>query len=57
MDDKKAATILMSLLDKNDLKDEEKEAIRMAIGLFSWTALSQSRVKKLKDKQEKSANW
>lgn len=52
MDDKKAISVLMKLLDKKILNKEESEAISSAIGLFSWTSLSQSRMKKLKAKQD-----
>ncbi len=55
MDDKKAVTILLKLLNKN-LLNEEKEALRAAIGVLSWTSLSKSRLKALsrarKDKLE-----
>lgn len=57
MDDKKAAAILMSLLKKNLLNNEEKEAVESAIGILSWTALSKSRLKKLKDKRGKDLKW
>ncbi len=57
MDDKKAATILLSLLDKRSLDNEEREAIKTAVGILSWTCLSKSRIKALKDKREKDAKW
>jgi len=52
MDDKKAAEILMELLKKYPLNNEEKEAIESAIGLFSWTSLAKSRMNSLKKKQK-----
>lgn len=57
MEDKKAAAILMKLLQKDLLNAEEKEAVSAAIGILSWTSLSQSRIKKLKAKKDKSAKW
>ena len=58
MDDKKAANILLGLLDKYSLTAEEKEAVKNAIGILGWTALAKSRVKGLvtarKNKVEKA---
>jgi hypothetical protein len=45
MEDQKAAEILLSLLKKSQLSQEEKEALKNAIGILSWTKLSQSRLK------------
>lgn len=50
MDDKKAAEILIKLLKKNELDDEEKEAVKNAIGILSWTSLAKSRIKEQKKK-------
>lgn len=57
MDDKKAATILIKLLEKHSFNAEEKEAVKSAIGILSWTYLAKSGIKKRKDKIEKSAKW
>lgn len=57
MEDKKAINILMKLLKKYQLSAEEKEAVSSAIGIFSWTSLSKNRIRALKDKREKSAEW
>lgn len=57
MDDKKAATILIGLLEKYSLNGEEKEAIKSAIGILSWTYLFKSRIKRRKDKLKKSIEW
>lgn len=57
MDDKKAAEILINLLKKYSLTKGEKEAVESAIGILSWTTLSKSRIKKMKDKKEKSIKW
>ncbi len=54
MEDKKAADILMKLLDKKILNAEEKEAVSTAIGILSWTVLSQSRIKAMKTKRDKN---
>ncbi len=54
MDDKKAATILISMLKKYSLNSEEKDAIKSAIGILSWTYLSKSIIKRRKDKLKKS---
>ena len=39
MNDKKAIEILTQMLAKYPLADEEKEAVRDAIGILSWTKL------------------
>jgi len=57
MDDKKTTAILMRLLEKNILNEDEKEALKAAIGTLSWTALAGSRLKKQKDKRDKSVKW
>ncbi|MBI4779494.1 hypothetical protein HY797_03525 [Candidatus Falkowbacteria bacterium] len=57
MEDKKAIIILMNLLKKASLKAEEKKAVSAAIGILSWTSLSQSRIKALKAKRDKSVKW
>ena len=57
MEDKKAITILISLLNKRLLSAEEKEAVSSAIGILSWTSLSQSKIKALRAKQDKSTRW
>lgn len=53
MNDKEAATILIKLLAKYPLSEEEKEAITSAIGILSWTALSEGRIKSIKNKRER----
>ena len=57
MDDKKAAAVLLSLLDKHELSVEEKEAVKIAIGILGWTSLSKSRIATLKSKKDKSTQW
>ena len=57
MDDKKSIEILQRVLEKYSLTDEEKEAVRSAIGVFSWTSLSAGRIKSIKKKKEKDLEW
>jgi hypothetical protein len=57
MEDKKAAEILQSFLDKYPLNDEEKEAVKTTVGLLHWASLAQSRIKNKKAKIEKSTWW
>jgi len=57
MEDKKAASILIKMLNKHSFNAEEKEAVLSAIGILSWTSLSQSRIKAKKAKREKSVKW
>lgn len=57
MEDKRAITILIKLLDKHLLNAEEKEAVSNAVGILSWTSLSQSRIKALQAKRDKSTKW
>jgi len=52
MQDKEAAKILMRMGDKHALSDEEKEAVSAAIGILSWTALGQSRIKNIAKAQK-----
>jgi len=57
MDDKKTAAILLKLLGKYPFVDEEKEAIKTAVGILGWTALAKGRLRKIKEKQEKDKAW
>jgi len=57
MEYQKAIAILKSLLDKHLLDDEEKEAVMTAMGLLSWASLSKSKIKALKTKRDKAAEW
>ena len=52
MEDKQAIEILMKLLEKYSLTGEEKEAVRSAIGILSWTKLAAGRIKSLKKAQK-----
>ncbi|OGZ04813.1 MAG: hypothetical protein A2845_05640 [Candidatus Lloydbacteria bacterium RIFCSPHIGHO2_01_FULL_49_22] len=54
MDDKKAIEVLLGLIEKGVLNEEETEAVRSAIGVLSWTSLAESRLRSLKAKKEKS---
>ncbi len=42
----------MKLLDKDQLEDEEREAVFTAIGVLAWTSLSKSKIKAMRDKRE-----
>lgn len=53
MKDKKAIDILLKMLNKYPLGAEEKEAILAAVGVLSWTSLSESGIKAQKAKREK----
>lgn len=57
MDDKKAAAILIGLFKKHSLNSEEKEALKSAIGILSWTSLSKSGIKRQREKLLKSVEW
>ena len=57
MDDKKAVNILISLLEKYPFSLKEKEALKEAIGILSWSSLAQSRITAKKTKQVKDASW
>jgi len=52
MQDKEAIEILMRMGDKYALSDEEKAAVSAAIGILSWTALGQSRIKNIAKAQK-----
>jgi len=39
MEDSKAVKILIAILKKYPLEDDEKEALKRAIGLMGWTKL------------------
>lgn len=61
MDHKKAAAILISLLDKRLFDADEKEAVLIAIGVLGWTSLSESklreRAKARRAKKNKDTEW
>ena len=45
------------MLEKRSLDAEEKEAIMTAMGVLSWGALAQSKLKAKKAKQDTSTQW
>ncbi len=53
MDDRQAIVILTALLKKHSLTKEEKEAVLTAIGILSWSKLSEGRIKALKASRDK----
>ena len=56
MDDKQAIAVLTALLKKPFLTDEEKEAVLTAVGILSWSKLSESRIKALKANRDKKTH-
>jgi hypothetical protein len=52
MHDKQALNVLLALRDKKCLTAEEREAISTAIGILSWTSLSEGRIKRMKKSRE-----
>ena len=57
MEYQKAIAILKNMLEKRSLDAEEKEAIMTAMGVLSWGALAQSKLKGQKAKRDKSTQW
>jgi hypothetical protein len=55
MEHKKAAEILIKMLEKHPFSAEEKQAVLAAVGVLSWTALAQSRIRGLRAKRDKKA--
>jgi hypothetical protein len=58
MNDKNAIEILQNLENKYPLSEEEKEAINTAMGMLSWSAITEQRLKAKGEKlrKEKEAN-
>ena len=46
MSDKESAEVLIKLSEKYPLNDEEKEALKNAIGVLSWTKFAETQMKK-----------
>jgi len=57
MEYQKAIATLKSLVEKGKLDSEEKEAVITAMGVLSWGALSESKIKEKGDKRKKSTEW
>ena len=61
MEYKKAVAVLMELLDKYTLDEEEREAVLTAVGLFDWASIAKNRmkdkIKSWKEKKEKDIEW
>ena len=53
MEDKAAIEVLKRLQDKYPLADEEKEAIRVAIGILGWSTLMKGRMESMKRARDK----
>ena len=56
MEDKEVIEILKKILQTHELNSEEKEALRSAIGILSWTKLTEGVVKGMKRKRDKLLN-
>lgn len=52
MQDKEAIEILMRMGEKYAFSEEEKEAVLTAIGILSWSALGQTRIKNIAKAQK-----
>lgn len=52
MEDKAAAEILIRLMEKPVLSAKEKEAVRTAVGILSWSKLGESRIKNMAKAQK-----
>jgi hypothetical protein len=52
MEDKEAARILLALLQKDHLTDEERRAVRVAVGVLGWTSLAEGRLKTMRARRE-----
>ena len=55
MTDKEAIKLLTGMLTKYPLADEEKEAIREAIGILSWSKLIEGWTERKKRARDKRA--
>ena len=53
MTDKEAIALLTGMLTKYQLTDEEREAIREAIGMLGWSKLMEGRVEGMKSARDK----
>lgn len=57
MENERAFAILKNMLKKHSLNADEKEAVLTAIGILSLASTAKSRIKALKVKRDKSAEW
>jgi hypothetical protein len=55
MEYKKALDVLLLLLKKDLLNDEEKEAISVAVGFLSWAYLAKNKLKARKEKRDRDS--
>jgi len=53
MKDKEAISILMKLAERLDLSKGEKEALSSAIGILSWSTLTQGKIRSLRVKRDR----
>jgi hypothetical protein len=61
VEDKEAIEILLKLLENDSLSQEQRVAVRSAIGILSWTKLAEGRIKSIaqaqKAKLDKRTKW
>ena len=57
MKDEKAIEILSNLLKKYSLEKNEKEAVNTAIGILSWSKITENIIRNKKKKMEKDMRW
>ena len=53
MEDKEAVSILIHMLQKPGLSENEIEALQTAIGLLGWTKLIEGKMKQIKKNRDK----
>lgn len=56
MEHKKAAEVLLKLVEKPVISAEEKEAVMTAVGVLGWTSLSQSRIRNLRKSRDSESS-
>jgi hypothetical protein len=54
MESREAADVLIKMLEKKDLASKEREAVKFAIGVLAWTALGESKIKRMGAKKRKT---
>lgn len=56
MEESEALKILVKLLERNALSEPEKEALKHAIGVLSWTKLRKGAVESIKRRKKRVAS-
>lgn len=52
MEDKDALVHLIKLLENPSLTEEQKEAVKMAVGVLSWTKLRKGALERMREKRK-----